>query len=352
MSAYVGYLGVLLNKLAGTPFGAGQFLAGLHVLWMVLAVVMTNRVGAATSTGLLKGTVEMLAGSSKGVLVILLSLVAGIIVDTVWAVAPRRGVVATVLAGGLATCSNVLMFIIFTSTYDGLVWLFFVLLVVSFVSGVIFAGLLVWNLASTLDHAGIHVRAPGFDPARTAGRPTLMANGGGRERTWRSMAGILVTIVVAVLLFGGALAYYVTTADDVEAMRAGTVSVEGEVGSPYTFELDEFSDGFVTVEAELQGEFTHVPMKEYTGIPLATLLERAGVGEGVRTVTVVGADGYGEQLAFPLDEVMDPATRDSYILVEEHGTLSNGGTGDYYRMVCKDLDGGWWVRWVVRITVE
>jgi DMSO/TMAO reductase YedYZ molybdopterin-dependent catalytic subunit len=166
------------------------------------------------------------------------------------------------------------------------------------------------------------------------------------------MAGTLVTIGVAVLLFGGALAYYVTTADDVEAMRAGMVSVEGDVGSPYTFELEEFADDFVTVEAELQGEFTHVPMKEYTGIPLATLLGRAGVGEGARTVTVVGADGYGEQLAFPLDEVMDPATEDSFILVEEHGTLSNGGTGDYVRMVCRDLDGGWWVRWVVRITVE
>ena len=49
---------------------------------------------------------------------------------------------------------------------------------------------------------------------------------------------------------------------------------------------------------------------------------------------------------------MDPGTMDSYLLVEEDGTRSDGGTGDYYRLVCKDLDGGWWVRWVVRITVE
>ncbi len=352
MSAYVGYLGVLLNKLVGTPFGAGQFLAGLHVLWMVLAVVMTNRVGAATSTGLLKGTVEMLAGSSKGVIVVLLSLVAGLIVDAVWALAPRRGMLAAVLAGGLATCSNVLMFLIFTSTYDGLLWLFFVLLAVSFVSGVVFAGLLVWNLASTLDHAGIHAEAPGFERAMTTGVTPLMANGGTRERTWRSMAGMLVTVAVAVFLFGGALAYYVTTADDVDAMREGTVSVEGAVESPYTFQLEEFADDFVTVEAELQGEFTHVPMQEYTGVPLAKILERADVGEDTSTVSVVGADGYGEQLAFPMDEVMDPSTAVSFLLVEEHGTLSSGGTGDYYRMVCKDLDGGWWVRWVVRITVE
>ena len=352
MSAYVGYLGVMLNKLVGTPFGAGQFLAGLHVLWMVLAVVMTNRVGAATSAGLLKGTVEMLAGSSKGVLVILLSLVAGLIVDAVWALAPRRGMYAAVLAGGLATCSNVVMFLLFTSTYQGLVWLFLVLLAVSFVSGVVFAGLLVWNIAGTLDHAGITVRAPGFDPGATSTGPPVMANGGSRERSWRSMAGIIVTIVAAVLLFGGALAYYVATVDDVASMREGTVSVGGAVETPYEFGLEEFEVDLVTVEAELQGEFTHVPMRKYTGVPLARLIERASPEGDADLVRVVGADGYGEQLALDLEDVMDPASEEDYILVEEHGTLSDGGTGDYYRMVCRDLDGGWWVRWVVRITVE
>jgi energy-coupling factor transport system substrate-specific component len=351
MSAYVGYLGVMLNKLVGTPFGAGQFLAGLHVLWMVLAVVMTNRVGAATSTGLLKGTVEMLAGSSKGVLVILLSLVAGLIVDAVWALAPRKGIYAAVLAGGLATCSNVLMFLLFTSTYEGLLWLFFLLVVVAFVSGVLFAGLLVWNIAGTLDHAGIAVRAPGFGEGSVATGPPVMANGGTRERTWRSMAGIIVTIVAVVLLFGGALAYYVATVDDVTSMREGVVSVEGAVEAPYTFSLEEFEDEMVTVEAELQGEFTHVPMQEYTGVPLARIVERASPKGDADEVGVVGADGYGEQLVFDLEDVMDPSSMNDYLLVEQHGTLSDGSTGDYYRMVCRDLDGGWWVRWVVRITV-
>lgn len=352
MSAYVGYLGVMLNKLVGTPFGAGQFLAGLHVLWMVLAVVMTNRAGAATSAGLLKGTVEMLAGSSKGVLVILLSLVAGLIVDAVWALAPRKGMHAAALAGGLATCSNVIMFLLFTSTYQGLVWLFFILLAVAFVSGVLFAGLLVWNIAGTLDHAGIMVRAPGFDPGGTSTVPPVMANGGTRERSWRSMAGIVVTVAAVVLLFGGALAYYVATVDDVASMREGTVSVGGAVQDPYDFQLEEFEDEFVTVEAELQGEFTHVPVQGYTGVPLARIIERASPEGGAGHVRVVGADGYGEQLAFDLEDVMDPASEEDYLLVEEHGTLSDGGTGDYYRMVCKDLDGGWWVRWVVRVTVE
>ena len=113
MSAYIGYLGVALNKLIGTPFGAGQFLAGLHVFWMMLAIVLTNRVGVGTATGALKGMVELLAGSSKGVLVLLLSITAGLIIDAVWAAASRRGVHATVLAGALATSSNLLIFLLF-----------------------------------------------------------------------------------------------------------------------------------------------------------------------------------------------------------------------------------------------
>jgi energy-coupling factor transport system substrate-specific component len=352
MSAYVGYLGVLLNKMVGTPFGAGQFLAGLHVLWMVLAVVMTNRVGAATSTGLLKGTVEMLAGSSKGVLVVLLSVVAGLIVDAVWMMAPRKGMYAAVLAGGLATCSNVLVFLIFTATFDGLLWLFLVLVAVSFVSGVIFAGLMVWNLASTLDHAGIRVNAPGFVATGHGTSDAPMGSGGSGERSWRSIAGILATLLVVALLGGGAVAYYIGTAGDVDAMHEGTVSVEGAVTDAYTFDLEEFADDLVAVEAELQGDFTHVPLQEYTGVPLARVLERAAPVEDAALVRVVGADGYGEQLEFDLSQVMDPASEDGFLLVQEHGTLSDGTTGDYYTLVCKDLEGGYWVHWVVRITVE
>lgn len=157
---------------------------------------------------------------------------------------------------------------------------------------------------------------------------------------------------MAVLLFGGAVAYYVTTADDVDAMHEGMVSVQGSVAAPYTFELEEFIDDFVTVEAELQGEFNHVPLREYTGVPLAVVLERADARDDASIVRVVGADGYGEQLEFSLGEVMDPAGMTSFVLVQEQGTLSDGSTGDHYTLVCKDLEGAWWVHWVVLITVE
>ena len=161
-----------------------------------------------------------------------------------------------------------------------------------------------------------------------------------------------MTATAAVLFFGGALAYYIAMDENIENLEEGIISVEGEVDAPGTFSLSDFPGDEVTVEAELDGEFTHVDLRRYTGVPLRTILMRVGVREDASIVHVVGADGYGVQLDFDLSAVMDEASADGYILVEEHGTLSTGGTGDHYRLVCKDLDGGWWVRWVVRLTVE
>ncbi len=348
MSSYVGYLGSVLNRLVGVPFGAGQALAGLHVFWIVLAVVMTNRVGVGTSAGVLKGLVEMLAGSGKGALVVGLSLVAGLIVDLVWLASPRRGAVTTALAGGLATASNVALFAVFTSTYAGLQWLFALLLVVSFVSGVVFAGLLVTNVAMSLEQAGVPVRSRSGTFATRGGAGTR----GRLVRTWtRARVHGTVTVVAAVLFFAGAAVYYPMLLDNVSQTREGTINVEGAVGEPYSFELEDLGDELVTVEAELEGEFTHEPPRNYTGVTLRAVLQRAAPDEGASVVHVVGADDYGAQLDFALTEVMDEANASGYILVRERGQLPLGGTGDYYRLVCKDLEGAWWVRWVVRIEV-
>ena len=77
LSSYVGYLGNLMNRLFGVPFGAGQFMAGLHVFWFVLARAIIGRTGAGTLTGLLKGLVEFFAGSTHGAVVVLVSVVEG-----------------------------------------------------------------------------------------------------------------------------------------------------------------------------------------------------------------------------------------------------------------------------------
>ena len=83
MSTYVGYLGNLLNRIFGVPFGAGQFAAGLHVFWIIVAAGLVRRPGAATAAGLLKGVVELLTGSTHGVVIVLVSLIQGLLVDVV-----------------------------------------------------------------------------------------------------------------------------------------------------------------------------------------------------------------------------------------------------------------------------
>ncbi|MGB4170217.1 MAG: ECF transporter S component, partial [bacterium] len=107
MSTYVGYLGNLLNRLFGVPFGAGQFASGLHVFWFILVAGLVRRPGAAASAGILKGAIELLTGSSHGVAIILISLVQGLLVDLVLLVTRRHNLLTYMLAGGLSAASNV-----------------------------------------------------------------------------------------------------------------------------------------------------------------------------------------------------------------------------------------------------
>jgi len=248
--------------------------------------------------------------------------------------------VTTAVAGGASAASNIVVFLLFTSTYEGLMWLFLVLLAVAFASGVVFGGLLVTSVARTLEQAGLLVRASGPEgaPARPAGR----------ARRW---AAPVVTVAAAALFFGGAALYYPMLLGNLEQVERGQIAVVGLVDAPYSFDLHDFSGQFVTVEAELEGDFTHEPRQNYTGVPLRAVLERASVSPSATTVHVVGADGYGAQLDLDLGEVTDAANASAFILVQEHGPLPGGGEGDYVRLVCRDLEGGWWVSWVVRVEV-
>ncbi len=66
LSTYIGYLGNLINRLFGVPFGAGQLIAGVHVLWALLARAIIRKFGSGALTGLIKGIVEFLSGGTHG----------------------------------------------------------------------------------------------------------------------------------------------------------------------------------------------------------------------------------------------------------------------------------------------
>jgi len=98
-----------VHAVVGLP-GGMQFTAGVHVVWLIIAVGLVRKPGAATVTGLLKGTVELLSGNLHGLLVILYAVLAGVGVDLVWLLLGRRHRPVTyMLAGGVGTASNVLV---------------------------------------------------------------------------------------------------------------------------------------------------------------------------------------------------------------------------------------------------
>ena len=137
--------------------GGMQFLAGIHVLWLVLAVGLVRKPGAATVTGLLQGTVELLSGNPHGVLVLLYSGLAGVGVDAVWILLGGRDRPTTYMfAGGVGSASNVLALKLVASlpghgaVYTGLA----LMAGIAFVSGAVFAGLLGCWLLRALRLAG------------------------------------------------------------------------------------------------------------------------------------------------------------------------------------------------------
>ena len=146
-----------VHALFPSPIGM-QPLAGIHVLWLVLAVGLIRKPGVATITGLLAGTVELLSGNPHGLLVVLYSLFAGITVDVVWLLLGARDHLAVyMLVGGMGAASNVVILTLTASLpTDGAVIAAVALLAgIAFVSGVFLAGLLGGWLLRTLRAAGV-----------------------------------------------------------------------------------------------------------------------------------------------------------------------------------------------------
>ena len=136
VSVLLGYAGNLLNAVPILPFGSPQILSGVHVLWLLLARLLTRKTGAATFTGAVKGLVELSLFSVHGVQVLPISIVEGIILDIVLIVPGRSSLVKVAVAGGLSASSNVLvLWLLLLQGLSPLVIVFMWLL--SLVSGVI-----------------------------------------------------------------------------------------------------------------------------------------------------------------------------------------------------------------------
>jgi ABC-type thiamin/hydroxymethylpyrimidine transport system permease subunit len=317
LSTYVGYLGNLINRLFGVPFGAGQLIAGLHILWPLLARAFVGRFGAGTLTGLTKGAVELFSGGTHGVIILLISSIEGLFVDLGLSITPRRSLVLTMVTGAVASASNVLVFqaIYFSGASMAFIG---VMIGLSLISGAFFGGYLAWDLEKILVASRI---------VRTAAPQER------RRPAWWRVAG---TLSLVLALLAGAIYYYV----DVYRPFApkDVAEVTGAVESSYRFVYEDWSGSESTVNSEMKGSVTYVPAQDYVGFPLKEIVDRAGPEPGATEVRIVAADGY--EARFTLGQIES----DPKILL----TLD----GERLRLVAPGFDGAYWVEQVIRIVVE
>jgi energy-coupling factor transport system substrate-specific component len=324
LSTYVGYLGNLLNSAFGVPFGAGQFMAGLHVFWFVLARAIVGRTGAGALAGVLKGLVELFAGSTHGLPIVAVSAVEGVLVDLLSLPFARPPLGAMCLAGAVSSASNV---IVFQAMYfSGVSWGYVGLMVLfAAISGAVFGGYFTAGVLDVVETAGLlrPVDALGLD-STSGHRP--------RPRIPR----LVVTLVMMAALAGGAVYYYTRVFEPVP--DGPKCRIEGKVARAYEYTPAGFRDEIVTVRAELVGQVTYVPEADYSGVPLTVILERAGVDSPATSVRIIASDGYEA-----IFSVRDIKEHTDVILCQDQETL---------RVVAPGFEGAFWVRMVSRIRVE
>jgi energy-coupling factor transport system substrate-specific component len=311
VSTYVNAIGDFFQSIFGFA-GTTQWAAGLHVLWLTLAVGLTRKQGAGTVTGFLKGLVELLTGNTHGLLVVLVDIVAGFLVDLGFLPFRKKdSLAAYCLAGGLASASNVFVFQLFAAVpADTLAyWALLLVAAVAFLSGVLFAGVLARALVGALRRAGVVKDSPPVPMSRRVYPVFLVA------------AGLLT---VALTLF-------------LREVRQGptTVHVGGAVDAPYHYPLVHSDVAQTTAEGTLR-EVT----AKYTGAPIQELVRRAQPQPGASLLLIRASDGYAFFVG--MDEVED---NDSLLLAPE----GEGDETSYNIVGARNSKA--WVRGVSELTV-
>ncbi len=313
---YVNAIGDVFQSVLGFA-GTTQWAAGLHILWLTLAVGLTGKQGAGTITGLLKGGVELLTGNTHGLLVVLIDIVAGLLVDLGFLpFRDKDSLPAYALAGGLASASHVFVFQLCASLpADTLAYgVLLLVALVAFASGVLFAGLLGWTLVNALRRAGVVKDRP----------PVSM----------RGPAYPIFLVVAGVLTV--ALTLYLR-----QALRGpATVHAGGAVEAPYDYPTSHGDIANVTAEGTLNNVTTR-----YTGVPVRELIARAGPQPGASLLLVRAADGY----AFFIG--MDEVDRNEALLLACQGQADGTSADDASCDMVGAENSKAWVRGVSELTV-
>ncbi|MGD8399133.1 MAG: ECF transporter S component, partial [Anaerolineae bacterium] len=311
VSTYVNAIGDFFQSILGFA-GTTQWAAGLHIVWLTLAVGLTRKQGAGTVTGLLKGGVELLTGNTHGLLVVLIDLVAGLLVDLGFLPFRKKdSLLAYCIAGGLASASNVFVFQLFAAVPTDTLAFQAMLLVggMAFLSGVLFAGVVGWALLNGLRRAGVVKDQPVQSMGRRA-YPIFLV-----------VVALLATVLTVFLQ---------------RALRGpATVEVSGAVSTPYSYPVDAGELEEVAGEGTLN-EMT----RRFTGVPLREIIARAEPREDAVLVLAEASDGYAFFLS--IEEVRE---NEDLLLVAQ----GEGDEASYSVMGAENSKA--WVRGVTSLTV-
>ncbi|MCK5246393.1 hypothetical protein KAR02_05815, partial [Candidatus Bipolaricaulota bacterium] len=116
------------------------------------------------------------------------------------------------------------------------------------------------------------------------------------------------------------------------------VSIEGAVSLPYVLVLSDAEADTVTITAELRGSTMTIPARDYTGLLLRRVIERATPDDGVTVLRVIASDGYEIELEWEAVQ-----SDEELLLILEDGNI---------RLVAAAYDGAYWVQQVRRIVVK
>lgn len=311
-STYINTIGDAAQAALGFP-GATQWAAGLHTIWLVLAMGILRKTGTGTLTGILKGAVELMSGNTHGVIILLINLVAGMLVDFGFLIFQnKRSLGAYLVSGGLSASSNVIVFQLFATLPTNIIAMgaISILTLVATISGVIFSGFVPFFLVNQLIKANVIKLPEKFTRNRQIG--------------WVILAGIFLLAVL--------LTVYVHS-----SLRGSqTIQITGAVGKPYEFPSQDFRPEIATRQMDYRGVLT-----SYSGYPLLEVIEFAQPSSGANTLLIEASDGYAFLISF--DELRN---NDNILIVQE-----GQGRNSSFDVVGPESSKAW-VRNVVKMSIS